>query len=221
MATIAKSAEDPAEEKDQTVQPHGWLGYFIGWMMGLLNRKLNRITVQQLELDVDDAVLEIGCGAGLAIRDIFAKSLCHRVAGIDPSSEMIEQAALLNAAQLQAGQLALCQGKVEVLPWSDNCFTKVFAISNFHIWSSRLAGLKEISRVLRPGGSLTLCLRMARENPRWFDQPGITKQELEDDLKMLGAAGFEQIEQRIFPLHQPVVLLNASNQPTQRKFQAE
>ena len=113
MATMAKSAEHPLEEKDQTVQPHGWLGYYTGWLMGLLNRKLNRITVYHLELNVDDAVLEIGCGAGLAIHEIFTKSLCHRVAGIDPSPEMIEQSAHLNATQKQAGQLDLRQGKVE------------------------------------------------------------------------------------------------------------
>lgn len=209
MSIVSPYLKRDTAEKDQTAQPHGVLGHLTGWLMGLLNRKLNRLTVKHLDLNVDDAVLEIGCGAGLALREIFLKTLCHRVAGIDPSAEMIEQSMKLNDAQMQSGQLDLQQGKVEALPWPRQSFTKVFAISNFHIWDSRHAGLQEIIRVLRPGGTLTLCLRLARDNPRWFDQPGITQQELAEDLKILRAAGFERIEQHVVRLYQPVLLLTA------------
>ncbi len=209
MSTVLNAAEHQSTNKTQTDQPHGWLGRMTGWLMGLLNRKLNRITVKHLDLNVDDTVLEIGCGAGQAVREIITTTLCHRAAGIDPSAEMIEQSAKLNATQQQVGQLDLRQGQVETLPWPNSSFTKVFAISNFHIWDSRRAGLNEIWRVLRPAGTLVLCLRRARKKPRWFDQPGITDEELSEDLALLDQAKFTDIQVRVISSRQPILLLSA------------
>jgi SAM-dependent methyltransferase len=209
MSTVADYAAHEASDKDQTDQPHGLKGRFTGWMMGLLNRKLNHLTVKELDLDVDDTVLEVGCGAGLAIREIFDTSLCHRVAGIDPSLEMTDHSARRNESELQAGQLDVRLGKVENLPWPDHNFTKVFAISNFHIWDSRPAGLQEIWRVLRPGGTLMLCLRRASEKPRWFEQPGVSEQELAADLELLRQSNFRAVEKTEITCRQPILIITA------------
>jgi ubiquinone/menaquinone biosynthesis C-methylase UbiE len=167
--------------------------------MNMLNRKLNRIAIQQMKLGPADHVLEIGCGAGEALRIVLEESACQQAAGIDCSVEMIDATAKKNQALVNAGSLELKHGKVEDLPWPDNCFTHVFAISNFHIWDSRRAGLKEILRVLQPGGKFLLCLRRARAKPRWFDQPGITEQELAEDVALIQAVGFGQVDELKFP----------------------
>jgi SAM-dependent methyltransferase len=95
------------------------------------------------------------------------------------------------------------------LPWPDEHFTQVFAISNFHIWESRRAGLREILRVLQPEGLFLLCLRRARAKPRWFDQPGVTTQELAQDIALLHDIGFIDVETLEIPSRQPIVLLSA------------
>lgn len=194
---------------NQTEQPRGWIGRVTGWAMNRLNRKLNRIAIQQMKLEPADYVLEVGCGAGEALRIVLEETACREAAGVDCSAEMISETVKRNQAAVDAGELDLRHGQVEKLPWPDAHFTHVFAISNFHIWDSRRAGLQEILRVLKPGGKFLLCLRRARTKPRWFDQPGITAQELAEDLALIRVAGFSAIEQLEIPCRQPLLLLTA------------
>ncbi len=168
-----------------------------------------RIAIQQMKLSPADRVLEIGCGAGEALRLVLEETACQQAAGIDCSAEMIEETAKRNQLSVQAGVLELKHGQVEDLPWPDESFTAVFAISNFHIWDSRCDGLQEILRVLKPSGKFLLCLRRARTKPSWFDQPGITDQELAEDLELIQAVGFAKVERLEIPSRQPLLLLMA------------
>jgi ubiquinone/menaquinone biosynthesis C-methylase UbiE len=45
------------------------------------------------------------------------------------------------------------QSVVERLPFPDRQFSKVFAVSSFHDWQSQRAGVRQVRRVLRRGGS--------------------------------------------------------------------
>ncbi len=209
MSASTTNAGAETSSPAQTEQPRGWLGRVTGWAMNRLNRKLNRITIQQLKLGPEDRILEVGCGAGEALRMALEETPCRNAAGIDCSPEMIEETAKLNQTAMQSGSLELLPGQVEELPWPDEHFTQVFAISNFHIWESRRAGLREILRVLQPEGLFLLCLRRARAKPRWFDQPGVTTQELAQDIALLHDIGFIDVETLEIPSRQPIVLLSA------------
>jgi SAM-dependent methyltransferase len=204
--------EEQTSPPNQTEQPHGWLGRVTGLVMNVLNRKLNRIAVQQLKLGPADHLLEVGCGAGEALRLVLEQSACKLAAGIDCSAEMVEETIKRNSAAIAARRLDVRHGQVESLPWSDQFFTHVVAISNFHIWDSRRTGLQEILRVLRPGGVLMLCLRRERAKPRWYDQPGITDAELAEDLALIRAVGFAEVEQLTIPTRQPLLLLIAKKE---------
>ena len=208
MSSAALSASD-TNTSNQTEQPRGWIGRFTGWAMNLLNRKLNRIAIQQMKLGPADHVLEVGCGAGEALRIVLEETACRRAAGIDCSAEMIEETVKRNQATVDAGSLDLRHGRVEDLPWPDSHFTHVFAISNFHIWDSRRNGLHEILRVLQPGGKFLLCLRRARTEPRWLDQPGVTEQELAEDLSLFREVGFHNVELLEIPCRQHLLLITA------------
>ena len=89
-------------------------------------------------------VLDAGCGTGANL--VHLKQLARSV-GIDVSSD-----ALAFAKQRVAGQLV--RGSVLVLPFRDAAFDAV--ISNdvlYHQWvTDDVAALKELARVLKPGG---------------------------------------------------------------------
>jgi SAM-dependent methyltransferase len=210
MSTAASVSNAQTGSPTQTDVPRGWIGRVTGWLMNRLNRKLTRITIQQMKLGSADRVLEVGCGAGEALRQILNQTPCQHAAGIDCSQEMIEETAKKNRAAVEQGALELRHGQVESLPWPDEHFTQIFAISNFHIWDSRRVGLQEILRVLQPDGRFLLCLRRARATPRWFDQPGVTEQELAADLTLIRATGFADVQQLEIPCRQPILLLLAA-----------
>ncbi len=50
--------------RDQFRQPHGRLGRLAGQVMAAANAGMNRFTVELLDVQPDDRILEIGFGPG-------------------------------------------------------------------------------------------------------------------------------------------------------------
>jgi ubiquinone/menaquinone biosynthesis C-methylase UbiE len=108
-----------------------------------------------LEVRPQDRVLEVGFGPGVAI-ELLARVPARRVVGVDPSTEMLEQAAVRNAAGVASGRVELQQGSVQRLPFADATFDKALAINSMQVWPDVVAGLRELRRVLAPSGRIAL-----------------------------------------------------------------
>jgi SAM-dependent methyltransferase len=55
-------------------------------------------------------------------------------------------------------------GEVAEIPWEPNFFTHVISVESAYYWPNPTAGLKEIHRVLRPGGSAWILINYYRDN---------------------------------------------------------
>lgn len=147
----------------QPGRPRGLVGQIVGYIMSWYNQPENEWTVSLLDAQPTDRILEIGFGPGLAIR--YASKLATEglIAGIDWSETMLKAAARRNAATIRAGRVELKQGDVATVPYSDNSFDKVMAINSIYFWSSPLAGLREIHRVLKPNGRIAIMARKSQK----------------------------------------------------------
>jgi ubiquinone/menaquinone biosynthesis C-methylase UbiE len=125
-------------------------------MMARSNREIASQVVERLDVQPGDRVLEVGFGPGMAIQLIAAKISSGKVTGIDCSEEMINQATARNAAAISPGKVELRLGSVEALPFNSDTFDKALAINSMQIWPDAVAGLREILRVLKPGGIIAL-----------------------------------------------------------------
>lgn len=101
------------------------------------------------------AVLDVACGTGDFTMAIARHAPCgSRVLGIDLSEEMMEEGRRkLAAANIEA---TMEYGDCEALVYDDNTFDRVsvgFGIRNFE---HQEAGLREMLRVLKPGGKLVV-----------------------------------------------------------------
>ncbi|MFH1439948.1 MAG: methyltransferase domain-containing protein [Candidatus Woesearchaeota archaeon] len=92
-------------------------------------KKLNIIN-KHLKVKKTDKLLDVGCGTGIS-SDFDCK-----VTGIDPSKELLKQ---------NKGKTIL--GKAENLPFKDNSFDIVIAVTSIHNFDDIENGLKEIKRV--------------------------------------------------------------------------
>lgn len=194
---------------DQFRLPKGLAGRFAGWWMSRENARMNRLAIRLLDVNPSDSVLELGFGPGQAIKLLAEHTPAALIAGVDPSDVMLEQARCRNREAVESGRVRLERGAVEELPFDDHQFSKVLAVSNFHEWRSRVAGLAQVRRVLKPGGLLLIGLRRAAERPSWFSKPGVTPQNLTADIALLNASGFSPIRMLERNFGQGVVCLIA------------
>ena len=113
---------------------------------------LNRI-VAMAGTGPDDTVLDVACGPGL-LACAFAKVARH-VTGIDVTPAMLEQA---RAEQQRSGleNLTWELGDVPPLPFEDGSFSIVTARFALHHLLDPLAVVKEMRRVCRTGGRITI-----------------------------------------------------------------
>ena len=142
-------------------RPQGVLGRLDGIIMARMNADCGAWVSDLLEVAPNDSVLEVGFGPGLVIQRLSNLAAAGRVAGIDQSWEMVEQARARNATAIQSDRVDLRHGSVESLPFDDNSIDKAVAINSMQVWPDAVAGLREIRRVMKPGGS-RLALR-----PHW------------------------------------------------------
>lgn len=184
---------EPSLTQRQFRLPRGVFGRLAGWYMARENRHLNEMAIEWLDVRSNDDVLEIGFGPGHGLELLITTTPARTVTGLDPSSEMADQALARNYDAVQASRLRVLVGVVEAMPFADGQFSRVVAVSNFHVWPSRAQGLDEIRRVLRPRGKLVLALRRAMKSPWPWSSPGLSPEMLRKDQHLLESRGFQDV----------------------------
>ncbi|MGF6307453.1 ubiquinone/menaquinone biosynthesis C-methylase UbiE [Bradyrhizobium sp. i1.8.4] len=137
-------------------RPRGLLGRLGGVIMARANADCGAWVTGLLEVEPDDSVLEVGFGPGVVIQRLSKLMPAGRVAGIDVSQEMVEQARARNKAAIRDGHTELRLGSVERLPFDEDSFDKALAINSMQVWPDAVAGLREIRRVIKPSGRIAL-----------------------------------------------------------------
>jgi ubiquinone/menaquinone biosynthesis C-methylase UbiE len=165
--------------------PQGVLGRLGGIIMAHTNQNIAARVVNLLDVQEHDSVLEIGFGPGVGIQLLASSVSSGRIAGVDDSNDMVEQAGVRNAKAIETGRIELRRGSVVSLPFENDSFDKAMAINSMQLWPDAVAGLREIRRVMKPGG------RIALGFTRHSGQP---KEGLNEALTAAGFAGAHVVD---------------------------
>ena len=177
----------------QSRRPSGWLGEIVARVMSVETTGANRIAVERLAIQPGEAVLEIGCGHGRTLARI-AQGSAGFSAGIDLSDVMVRLARRRLRRWIDAGRAEVSLAASSALPYPDARFDAALAVHVLYFWREPIPDLKEIQRVLRPGGRLLLGYR-PRDARTLAALPATvySLRSVEETEAMLAQAGFVAI----------------------------
>ena len=144
-----------------------------------------------------DRVVDLGCGNGWASRWLrHCVGDDGQVIGIDFAPKMVALATG-HAAGVQG--ISFLQASFDDLPWEDGEIDHAFSMEALYYADDVNLALREVVRVLRPGGTLTFCTDFYAENPYchgWQEDMGIpmalkSEQQWCDALKEAGFTATE------------------------------
>jgi ubiquinone/menaquinone biosynthesis C-methylase UbiE len=169
------------------------VGRFFGAVMAHLNHEMNLFTLEQLDVRPGETLLEIGFGPGRLIAALSDRVGHGAVCGADHSDTMVRQALARNRTAARAGRVVLCLASVSRLPFANACFDRVCAVNSFQFWPAPDKDLRELRRVMKPGGLLALTLRQGAGSSALGMGHLAEPSRLAEALAALAAAGFSDL----------------------------
>ena len=155
--------------------------------------------VSALALKGTESVLEIGCGHGVAVREVLARLTSGTITALDRSEKMIEAVRSGNDAALASGKLRTRAEALENADFGDERFDAIFAVNvdlNLRLgtrWPALLMAL------LKPGGRLVLAFDPPPDSSKGHAFAG-------KSLDRLAAAAFDAV---LLPAHGGVTVIRA------------
>lgn len=104
----------------------------------------------------DSAILDVGCGGGRTIEKLAASAPGGTVWGVDYADGSVTASREHNEQLIKAGRADIQKAPVSHLPFPDNKFDLVTAVETQYYWPDLPGDMREILRVLKPGGKLVI-----------------------------------------------------------------
>jgi len=191
----------------QLARPHGIAGKLLGAAMDVVNRRPLELAVNLLDPQDGECVLDAGCGTGAAMAAMLRRAACS-MTGADASATM------LGAARHRLGDRAdYALSRLEDLPFAPGTFHAVLALNVLYFDGAGQPMLRELHRLLRPGGRLVAYVTDKASMAGWaFARQGLHRLYDADELtEAFAVAGFAQdaIEVQDVPISRGVTGLLA------------
>lgn len=145
-------------------RPQGFWGKMMIKSMNKGHSDLTDWALVHLEIKRSYNVLDVGCGGGKTVSKLCTKIGNGKVFGIDYSELCVEKSKKLNKNNIMCGKASILQASVSSLPFDDDKFDLITAVETYYFWPDKLNDLKEVYRVLKPGGKLLLVFEMVKSD---------------------------------------------------------
>lgn len=136
----------------QLRKPSGDFAPNIAQNMDKANAAQFDLTLQSLDLHSGQSILEIGFGSGQFLFKLFTREPNLHVTGLDYSPEIVAIAQAANPSLIQSGRLTLQEGNSSQMPFESDTFDSVYSNMVIFFWDKPEDHLREVRRVLKPGG---------------------------------------------------------------------
>jgi SAM-dependent methyltransferase len=184
----------------QCRKPAWWLGRLFVRNMNVRHADLTNWGLNHVRLEKTFTMLDVGCGGGRTIDTLATLATDGKVYGIDYSAASVAMARRTNAAWIEKGRVDIREGSVSTLPFPADMFDVVTAVETHYYWPNLDADLREILRVLKPGGAFIIIAETYRgRRMDWLYQPAMrllraTYLNVDEHGALFERAGFSHVE---------------------------
>ena len=121
-------------------------------LVGRYSPALGRELIHFAGVEAGQRVLDVGCGTGLLTAELATVVGDGNVCAIDPSEPFVQ------ATRARVPGSAVEVGGAEDIPFSDGAFDVALAQLVVNFMADAGAGVREMRRVVRPGGTVAACV---------------------------------------------------------------
>ena len=186
-------------------KPTGWMAKFAALGMNREHEKVWRWGLEHVAITPDTVILDVGCGGGGAVKILAQTASGGKICGVDYSEDVLLIARRVNRVLIEQGRVELKHGSVSDLPFPDAAFDLATAFETSMFWPNLVDALREVQRVLRPGGTLLIAneaytdTRFEKRNTKWARLANFQLQTPEETRQCLLEAGYAQVEIETLP----------------------
>lgn len=171
-------------------------------------------------------LLDIGCGTGTFAAMVFGAGLPAHVVGLDYAASMCRMASQKACQANATDRIRFLNGDSEHLPFADNSFDVITCSNSFHHYPHQDRVVREMHRVLRPGGRLVILDGFRDNVVGWFIFDVIVGRLVERHIhhatwkqirEYLDEAGFQRVRQRKLNLLFPLLLTVGQKRANDRR----
>src|SRR4030095_4479233 len=194
------SSPTPMDERLRT-EFNNWARAGKGESMEKGHRPVGEQAIELMQIPSGARVLDVGCGSGWASRLMAQKANKGRVVGIDISDEMVK---VSRDSSTSFSNIEYRVASAQKLPFANDEFSHAFSMESLYYYEDMLSALKEIARVLEPGGSFVSVVDLYQENRpshQWIQDLQVPVQLLSTQQyrSLFEQAGFVNIhDQRLY-----------------------
>jgi SAM-dependent methyltransferase len=179
----------------QLKKPAGFLGVIITNLMMKKNRPEYETVINDLKIQPEDKLLEIGYGPGVGINMISKMFVQCYIYGIDFSELMFKRASKRNKQFIENNKVRLQFGDFNNSEISTYDFDKIFCLNVVYFWDDLQIPFEKVLSLLKKGGMF--CFYMAKNDDlarlKFTKNDIFNKYSIEQITHVLQIVGFKDI----------------------------
>jgi ubiquinone/menaquinone biosynthesis C-methylase UbiE len=177
------------------------------WNMNSRHSKVTDWGLSPLAIQKHHTILDVGCGGGRTVSKLAAVATDGKVFGLDYSKTSVAVASKVNRRWVDLGRVEIREASVSQMPFAAEMFDLVTAVETHFWWHDLPGGMREVWRVLKPGGTLAVIAEVykgantttARLVEKYLPRTGMTFLTVDEHRELLANAGYSEIQITVEP----------------------